>query len=330
LFNKFAELLLPVITLIYTYITLICQGTIPKEIGNLTELTLLRLSFNAFVGTVPKELSNLEKLELIHLHGNRLSGEVPQDLHLSNSLPQEDITSSFITDCGLPTDFDEPLLCEQCTMCCNSDGDCHSTERPNLEEIELAGFESYAHFIWVFLLFLSGYVFLIVLASFVYDSKRYASQTHSSNRDDEKYALNTIGEDSVYSFFMTNKKRAWVFTWAVVAVQITALFMFVRAAVKDFTDDTSDFQYSWKCPRNSTECSDESDLDWQGWALFVILMAAHVLKDIINGLKLLILCGKRRHGSRARMQYFIGGFFLTWIPLFAVYASTVYNMAIAR
>ena len=114
------------------------------------------------------------------------------------------------------------------------------------------------------------------------------------------------------------------------AVQITALFMFVRAAVKDFTDDTSDFQYSWKCPRNSTECSDESDLDWQGWALFVILMAAHVLKDIINGLKLLILSGKLRHDRRSRMQYFIGGFFLTWIPLFAVYASTVYNIAIAR
>ena len=272
----------------------------------------------------------MENLELIQLHGNRLSGEVPQDLRLSKSLPQEDITSSFITDCGLPTDFDEPLLCEECTMCCNSDGDCHSAERPNLEEIDLPGFESYAHFVWVFLLILLGYVFLIVLASFMYDSKRSASQTHPSNSDDEKYALDAIGEDSVYSFWLTNKKRTWGITLAVTAVQITALFMFVRAAVKDFTDDTSDFQYSWKCPRNSTECSDESDLDWQGWALFVILMAAHILKDIINGLKLLILCGKRRHGRKARMQYFIGGFFLTWIPLFAVYASTVYNIAIAR
>ena len=272
----------------------------------------------------------MENLELIHLHGNRLSGEVPKDLHLSNSLPQEDITSSFITDCGLPTDFDEPLLCEECTMCCNSDGNCHSTERHNLEEIELAGFESYAHFIWVFLLILLGYVCSIALASFIYDSKMSATQARPSNNKDEKYALDTIGKDSVYSFYLGKSWPGWVITLAVTAVQIAALFMFVRAAVKDFTSDRSDFQYSWKCPRNSIECTDESDLDWQGWALFVILMAAHVLKDIINGLKLLILCGKRRHGRRARMQYFIGGFFLTWIPLFAVYASTVYNIAIAR
>ena len=296
----------------------------------LSKLTSLRLSFNAFVGTVPNELGNLENLELIHLHGNRLSGEVPPDLHLVNSLPHEDITSAFITDCGLPTDFDEPLLCEECTMCCNSNGDCHSTERPNLEQVKAKGFESYAHFIWVFLLILLGYVCLIVLASLYCDCSSGFANEQSTITKDKKYALDAIGEDSVYSFYIGKSWPGWGITLAVTAVQIAALFMFVRAAVKDFTSDRSDFQYSWKCPRDSTECSDESDLDWQGWALFVILMAAHVLKDIINGLKLLILSGKRRHDRRSRMQYFIGGFFLTLIPLFAVYASTVYNIAIAR
>ena len=69
---------------------------------------------------------------------------------------------------------------------------------------------------------------------------------------------------------------------AVMAVQIAALVMFVNAAVKDFSNEQSDFKYSWKCPRNSTECTNESDLDSRGWMLFAILMAAHLLKDILS------------------------------------------------
>ena len=300
--------------------------------GNLTELTHLRLSFNALVGTVPTELGQLKKLELVQLHGNRISGVVPRDLNVGESLPQDEKTSSFITDCGLPTDFDDPLECKECTMCCNSAGDCHSTEKPRLEQFEAKGFDSYAEFIWVFLLLQFGCVCLIVLASYIYDKSPSMSEREGRSMfiRDKNYALETIGEDSVYHFYMTNKKRAWGVAVAVMAVQIAALVMFVNAAVKDFSNEQSDFKYSWKCPRNSTECTNESDLDWRGWTLFAILMAAHLLKDIINGLKLLVLSGKRRHCNTTRLQFFLGGFFLTWVSLFTVYASTVYNMAIAR
>jgi len=309
------------------------KGTIPSEIGLLHKLIRLRLSFNAFVGKVPSELGQLDNLELVHLHGNRLSGTVPADMNVK-SLPQEE-TSSFITDCGVPTDFDEPLLCEECTMCCNSAGDCHSTEPAKLAQVQAKGFDSYAQFIWVFLLLLLGYVFLVVIASFYYDRFVYKAPPRSDTErstiiEDKKYALETIGSDSVYSFYMSKNWHAWGLDLAVLAVQIAALVMFVQAAVKDFSNDRSDFIYSWKCSRNSTICTDESDLNWQGWALFAILMAAHLLKDIINGLKLLILCGKRRHSTTSRMRFFVGGFFLTWISLFTVYASTVYNIAIAR
>jgi len=295
--------------------------------GNLTELTYLRLSFNAFIGTVPTELGQLKKLELVQLHGNRISGVVPQDMNVKG---QED--SSFITDCGVPTDFDEPLLCTECTMCCNSAGDCHSTERPRLEQFEAKGFDSYAEFIWVFLLLLICYVSLIAIASYIYDrnSPPRSSIQRSTFIKDKQYALQIIGMDSVYRYYMSKSWRGWGVAMAVMAVQIAALVLFVKAAVKDFSDDRSDFVYSWKCPRNSTECTNESDLDWQGWALFVIMMAAHVLKDIINGLKLLILSGKRRHSRTSRTRFFVGGFFLTWVSLFTVYASTVYNIAIAR
>ena len=86
----------------------------------------------------------------------------------------------------------------------------------------------------------------------------------------------------------------------------------------------------WKCPRNSLECINESDLDWVGWLVFAILTVAHTAGDVINGLKLLILCGKRRHDNGTGARFFIAGLCLTFVSTFTVYTSTVYNSAIAR
>ena len=87
------------------------QGSIPTEIGLLSKLIRLRLPYNGFIGSMP-ELGNSSDLELIQLHGNRISGTIPK--------MKWDFTgpSSFVADCGNPSDFDESLLCEECTMCC--------------------------------------------------------------------------------------------------------------------------------------------------------------------------------------------------------------------
>ena len=52
------------------------QGSIPSEIGLLSHLTYLRLSYNMFVGVMPK-LGSLTHPKLIQLYGNRISGEIP-------------------------------------------------------------------------------------------------------------------------------------------------------------------------------------------------------------------------------------------------------------
>ena len=93
------------------------KGSLPGDLGNLTALKTLRLSYNAFIGTTPIELGHLHNLQLVHLHGNRLTGEMP---HL-NFKTLENV-SSFITDCGVPSDFIDPFSCPECTMCCNSVG----------------------------------------------------------------------------------------------------------------------------------------------------------------------------------------------------------------
>ena len=62
------------------------DGTIPAELGDLTELTTLSLSNNQLTGAIPPELGDLSKLTKLNLSNNRLSGAIPSNLGRLNSL----------------------------------------------------------------------------------------------------------------------------------------------------------------------------------------------------------------------------------------------------
>jgi len=92
------------------------QGSIPTEIGLLSNLTYLRLSYNAFTGTAPEGLGELTKLQLLQLQSNRIT-EMPAIPRLEDSIFKFN-ESTFVTDCGVPSAFSDPMECENCTMCC--------------------------------------------------------------------------------------------------------------------------------------------------------------------------------------------------------------------
>jgi hypothetical protein len=101
------------------------------------------------------------------------------------------------------------------------------------------------------LVVLLGFIFLLVTASYIYDlcRDRGRSSGHVPRRAsivarDSKYAIGSIGEDSVYQYFLGKSILGWIVAASVVTVQIVALNIFVKAAVKDFTNDASDFIYS--------------------------------------------------------------------------------------
>ncbi len=54
-------------------------GTIPPDLGNLANLTLLRLSLNLLWGAIPAELGSLAFLTGLDLSDNDLSGEIPSE-----------------------------------------------------------------------------------------------------------------------------------------------------------------------------------------------------------------------------------------------------------
>ena len=61
------------------------SGKIPRELGNLSNLTNLYLVNNQLTGPIPEELGNLSNLRELLLHINQMSGEIPVELsNLSN------------------------------------------------------------------------------------------------------------------------------------------------------------------------------------------------------------------------------------------------------
>jgi hypothetical protein len=56
------------------------SGSIPPELGNLSNITHLTLSGNQLTGSIPPALGNLTTLELLQLHSNQLTGPIPAEM----------------------------------------------------------------------------------------------------------------------------------------------------------------------------------------------------------------------------------------------------------
>ena len=142
-------------------------------------------------------------------------------------------------------------------------------------------------------------------------------------------ALDTIGNDSVYHFFLAKSMWGWAIALATMVLQIWMLFVFVGAAESSVSNNDSDLVFTWKCLRDRIDCVDKADVDGQGWAVFAIIMATHLSKDVINGTKMIVLAIRVGHGNRTRMRFLLGGLFLSTVMLFTLFVSILYNQAIA-
>ena len=64
----------------YWHATNQLSGSIPSELGNLSQLKFLSLDWNQLSGSIPNELGNLSQLTVLKLDNNQLSGSIPSEL----------------------------------------------------------------------------------------------------------------------------------------------------------------------------------------------------------------------------------------------------------
>jgi Leucine-rich repeat (LRR) protein len=76
-------------------------GTIPSELGNLTNLGILSLGNNQLTGSIPIELVNLTSLTQLRLFENQLTGGIPAELDKLTVLEELILDSNQLTG-GIP------------------------------------------------------------------------------------------------------------------------------------------------------------------------------------------------------------------------------------
>ena len=72
-------------------------GLIPESIGDLTNLTQLSLNNNQLTGAIPSSIGNLTNLTKLFLQINQLTGEIPPEIGLLTSLTQLSLSENQLT-----------------------------------------------------------------------------------------------------------------------------------------------------------------------------------------------------------------------------------------
>lgn len=269
-------------------------GSIPAEIGKLKAATSISLSYNSLKGTIPIVFQELSQLKLLHLHFNQLTGIAPNMAFLA--MENEGV---FIADCGDPSYLlPAPLHCDTCTMCCNSDEKCQETQRIQ------------AHFVLLAMLLLP--MLFVIFAYCIRKTPFRVPHTHS-----------IYSADSMYAFILADSWISWLLYFVTAAIQCLLFAIFIESS--SFQSEESAWQFTFRCPNNDIKCHDESSVTKYGWLLFFIVTVSYLGSD-------LVLSVVQLHISihLLDIRLFISGSFLFILSATALYASTLYNTALAE
>ena len=263
-------------------------GSIPTNIATLENATKISLSHNNLKGNIPAEIEKLENLTLLHFHSNELTGPVP---HVQ-IVTSDQGNNAFITDCG-----NLDLTCDECTMCCNSDGFCQESHD------------------------LKIYVYIICLLFTPLAVALILKFLHSFPEIDHSRIYN---KDSVYCFILTRNWIAGVIYFVTVAIQILLFTMFLQAS--NFTSKETDWNFTFRCPNNDVECKDEDTSSTLGWTMSVLVLLSFLGNDLV---KCLFQLRMASHPTLAYRLLF-SGVMLGLLTLLAGFTSIIYNVALAE
>lgn len=90
-------------------------GSIPEEIGNLTELYTLDLSGNTLTGEIPSSIDNMHILGYLYLNNNQLTGSIPQEIGNLSDLRACYIYENQLMG-NIPSEFGNLINLEYCYL----------------------------------------------------------------------------------------------------------------------------------------------------------------------------------------------------------------------
>ena len=109
------------------------SGSIPAELGELSNLTYLSLAGNGLSGSIPAELGELSNLTYLSLAGNGLSGSIPAELGELSNLTRLDLAGNGLSG-SIPAEIGELSLSFDLDLRCFTDED-GSVHEAHIERI---------------------------------------------------------------------------------------------------------------------------------------------------------------------------------------------------
>ena len=280
-------------------------GSIPTEIANLKDVEQILLSHNNLRGFIPEELEVLEKLERLQLHRNQLHGNAPS-LTMSKKAKGD---SDYVTDCGDPNwHLESPLICETCTMCCNSEEECQLKDPTVLEISELFS-----------IVILIPVICTLLFILLVKKKKNVITYLFVDDRDPETVYSN----DSIYCFILSKNKRGYVIYLTTIITQIMIFTMFLDDS--RFDKDNTEWLFGYKCPSNEAECVIDKSDSYFGVGFFFIIGITFLARDIVTSLLQI-----RKSVYVMDKQLFLSGFILFSITAYAFLVSFRFLTATAE
>ena len=116
-------------------------GNIPVELGNLSQLEDLDLGWNQLTGGIPVELGNLSNLRGLYLYENQLTGDIPTGLSNLSQLEILNLQSNQLTG-GIPVELTNLPYLRRLYLDCNQLIGNIPVELGNLSQLEILNLQS--------------------------------------------------------------------------------------------------------------------------------------------------------------------------------------------
>lgn len=111
------------------------DGTIPTDLGDLTNMDYLRFNFNHLSGSIPSELGNLTNLTYFDLGNNQLTGGIPTSLGNLTKLTRFDVAGNRL-DGGIPSQLGSLTALKELYLYVNQLSGSLPSELGNLTSLE--------------------------------------------------------------------------------------------------------------------------------------------------------------------------------------------------